>query len=193
MINSKRLYKSHFFERNSMFYIIGSIAFISIILIFIQIRDKGDEFQFSINGWKEFSYKIEMIIYLYIGIFFVSMFFFYSYTITYSYIEKEYLIPIWRNKKIDIHDIIFIEFEVVNGHGGDLTHFFIHTEKNIIKLECEFFYKKLYDALKELGIEINVRQEIVNRYPYYVNRAISKGMDIKVNPLLEKKYFKMKK
>ena len=141
----------------------------------------------------EFLYDYEMLIYMGMGIVLISMFFLYSYVVTNSYIEKRYLFSIWRNKKIDIHDIVFIEFEVVNGHGGGLTTFYIHTEKDIIELESTFFYKKVYNGLKKLDIEINVRQEIVNRFPFLVKRVLSKGMDIKVNPLLEEKYLKMKR
>lgn len=194
-MNSNKLYKSHFCERQFIFYIWAIPTFIFVIICYVQIRDNGDKFQFFFSKLKEALYIMynNGILYSWMGITLIIMFFIYSYVVTNSYIEKKYLISIWKNKRINIEDIVFVEFQAVNGHGGDFTHFFIHTEKDIIELEATSSYKKLYDALKKLDLEINVRQEMINRYPYLVKRAFSKGMDIKVNPLLEEKYLKMKK
>lgn len=192
-MNNKILYKSYFFERYLMIYIIGTPIFIFSILYFIQIRKSVAEFQFSINNLKEFMYKLDLLILLLVIINFILMFFIYSYSVTNNYIEKKYIISVWKNKKINIYDISFIEFEIVNGYGGSLSHFFIHYEKEIIELECVFFYKKLYNAFKKTGFEINIRQENINRYPNDVKRVIAEGMEIKVNPLLEEKYLRINK
>lgn len=194
--NGKRLYKSYFFERYFMLHIVGIPIFIFIIFCYLQVEDKGYKHLFSISEWKEYIYNNDMLVYMYLGIVFVLIFFLYSYVITDNCIEKRYLISVWRNKKVDIHDIVFIEFEVVSGYGGSFFHFFIHTKKDIIELECPFSYRKLrklYDAFKKLGVEINVRQEIAREYPKQMKKISSEGMDIRVNPLLEEKYLRMKK